>query len=317
MDTNITSSTRNRTFSLYATKLSIPGTDSNNVNWSIEYGQIIYQLLKKIINLPVDKKIYTGDKNDNWTMALEKCELNRTNNPSYIRGYFSCTKDGFHTQLLDNKTFERTPNPKGLTQNEIMRTAFSFRLKDGLFTLGEYKDNIATAKRIATYLNSFIKKFVESEELQTDITRISFIHCISEGFLDKINSFDRLNSASITMEVPQLIEENEDSFSTLNHETSGANIGTVTIVLKRKRGDSAGLNISKIKQWITKLTDLYNPIKGELKGCPHVGNTNKLTINGVNKCFKYSLKLGTDGDVLLSELYDKIEQINENCESIF
>lgn len=304
--------TKNRSFYIYITEIFTDNkhTHKDNYGWSKKHYDDLTKLFQLIKDLELQIKTQKGDIDDMWTMKLD----NYQKLDNYSQGVFSCTADGMHTKLFDNETYVTSDNPKALTQNELMNTTFSLRSKDGLFVISEYKDNIATSGRIADYLNFYIKYFKNLEQLVTDIEELSFIHCVSNDFLDAVSSnFDRLNRAQITLKVP-ILPDNSDAFSSLAGEVDDPHIDEITIVLHKK--DVNGLGMDKVVSWFRSLTQKHQATKGVMTGHAKPGMQSKLSLNGINKVYIHTLEANNEGEVLLSKQYDIIEKINNESPSL-
>ncbi len=308
-----TTKTRNRSFNIYQTEIKTKKRQSgslNNFGWTVERCNAIRKLLDLIFALDDSSKTLKGDKNDPWTMRIERLQVVNNENgiPIYLKGYFLCSSNGVHTPLLDNQTLEIKENPKGIHQNETLKTAFSLRFKDGMFIIGEYQGNVASKDHIIKYLNDFLDYFTSNNQLETDIKRIILHHTIKKGFLDKINGFSRLDTIEINIDCPQGPDK-ENAITTLGNELAGANIGIISLTLKKKSKD--GIIISKAKEWLSTIEEKFTLQKGELLGDRGKGKQEPISLNGINERYKYELCTAQNGDVLVSELYDKINNLNE------
>ena len=305
--------TKNRNFYVYYTELVLENADKERrtTNWSDKRCKDVQMLISLIVELDIKKRTKRGDENNPWTMALENMQ-NDNIISNFLEGYFISTENGIHTYLLDRESLERLSNPKELTQNETMQTAFSLRFKDGMFILGEYQGNIASARRIAEYFNYFLIYFKENRMLVTDIAEIRFHHKIDQGFIDKINGFERVNSVEIGLEMLIPNQPQQDAFSTLANEVSDANIGRIVLTLMKK--DKNGICSAKIKDWLIKCCDNWSVNRGKLKGKACPGHQSEVSLTGINVKKKCALPVGTDGEVFLTALYEVMEKMNEEIE---
>lgn len=305
--------TKNRSFYIYITEIFTDKqhTHQNNYGWTTTRYDSLTTLFQLIKDLNLNQKTQKGNDDDKWTLKLD----NYQKFDNYSQGVFSCTADGMHTKLFDNETYITSGNPKALTQNELMNTTFSLRAKDGLFVISEYQGNIATSGRLADYLNFYIKYFKDLGQLVTDIEEISFIHCVSDDFLDAVDTnFDRLNQAQITLKVPCL-PDTSDGFSVLAGEVDDPHIGEITIALHKK--DINGLGMNKVVSWFRSLTCKHQATKGIMKGHAKPGMQSKLSLKGINKVYVRTLEANNEGEVLLSKQYDIIEKINNESPLLF
>lgn len=312
LETTKTTKTRNRSFNIYQTEIRIKNRQHNSLNnlgWTSNHCKDIQNLFNLIYNLDDPIKTRRGDENNPWTMRIERLQIvnNENNKPVYLQGYFLCSANGVHTPLLDNQTLELKENPKGMHQNETLKTAFSLRFNDGMFIISEYQGNVATKDRISKYLNYFITYFITNKKLKTDIKKIILHHKIKKGFLDKINGFSRLDTIEINLDFPQGPNK-DNAMNTLGNELTGANIGTISLTLKRKSKE--GIIISKAKEWLSTIEESFTLKKGELIGDRGKGKQEPISLNGINERYKYSLYTDEYGDVLVGELYKKIEKLN-------
>ena len=148
--------------------------------------------------------------------------------------------------------------------------------------------------------------------LVTDIAEIRFHHKIDQGFIDKINGFERVNSVEIGLEMLIPNQPRQDAFSTLANEVSDANIGRIVLTLMKK--DKNGICSAKIKDWLIKCCDNWSVNRGKLKGKACPGHQSEVSLTGINVKKKCALPVGTDGEVFLTALYEVMEKMNEEIE---
>ena len=178
-----------------------------------------------------------------------------------------------------------------------------------MFIIGEYQGNVASKDRIIKYLNHFLNSFTNNDQLETDIKKIVLHHTIKKGFLDKINGFSRLDTIEINIDCPQGPDK-ENAMTTLGNELTGANIGIISLTLKKKNND--GIIISKAKEWLSTIEEKFTLKKGELIGDMGKGKQEPISLTGINERYKYQLLTDEDGDVLVGELYKVIDNLNDD-----
>jgi hypothetical protein len=313
---NVSPKKKNRNIYVYSMNFlkDTESSSTTNGNWDEKNCTILKKVLQLIKDLPEKERIKKGPAEDPWTLYLNMFQENDSPIPSYLYGYFSSTENGLRTDLLNNITLEITENPKEEGQNELKSTCFSFRFKDGMFLLGEYEGNIATYKRISEYLNEFLQRFKDEGKIETDIVSINLYNILSKDFLEKINSFDRLNQLQLTIDTTQ-VSGNDDAVADLSNETRTINAGKLTLILARR--DSVGLIPAQVKDWVSNIMRRHPVIQGTIKGHPFPGNRNELRLQGINEKFKRTFETNPQGDVIIGQVYDSFAKINDDHSKLF
>lgn len=294
--------------SVYAFKTTIDKFVSNGVQfgWGADSVNDLIELLQTITALPLEEKCLKDTNYAEWTMYLEKFEVDNIENPTYLKGYFYSTKDGLRTSLQNFDTGQIKTNPKEPGDNEIRTTCFAFRAKDGLFLLADYYDNVVTSSRISDYFNLFFK----SLRNDLNVEQISFENLVSKEFLEKLNSFERINSLEITVDTTRRKDEIDDAISTINEELADLNQGKVTLVIQR--ADKYGLVKEGISTWVSDKLNKHTIIQGRIIGKPHPGNPRIASLKGVNEKYEQRFSVNMEGEVLLEPMFDFIISIINN-----
>lgn len=290
----------------FSTDVFLSNKDFSQINhgWNKETSKALILLLNKIKDLPFDEKLLKGPNDNPWTMYLESIVLEDSVSPTYLKGFFYSTKDGLRTKLLNSDTNEISDNPKKPGQNEMRTTCFALRFEDGLFLLGDYGDNVVTSTKISEYLANFLDKF--KNDLNLSIQQIQLHNLISKEFLEKLNSFKKLNQLELTIDTTQ-INGTDDAISTLNNETQIINQGKLVLRLEKK--DKTGLSFEGLRNWVSSIMQKHPVIQGKIKGRPTPGSPRELRLKGINEKYLRSFGVDSYGEVLMEPLYDSIVKI--------
>jgi len=292
---------KQRTIYAFKTVLFLSNDDksSTEFGWDAEK---IKNLMGMLIKLP-ELNRRSVDPNSEWSMQLEKCEIDPLK-PNIIFGYFHSTKQGLRTKVQHIETGDTKDNPKLPGYNEIRTTCFTLRLTDGLFLLADYGDNVASTARIARYLTQFGKELCP----EINLSGIQFDNLISKDFLDKLNSFQRINTLEILIDSKSELKT-DDAIGTLQEELSDVKQGKIQIILQR--GDNPTLSSKGVYDWVKNKMKKHIILQGKIKGKPSPGNPKELRLTGMEE--KYQNKFPTDRDeeVLTEPLFEFIIKLAE------
>lgn len=297
--------TKSRTIYSYETIIYEQKKDQVDMGWNTTSSESLIKLISGIMSLNKEQRMKKDPTYFEWTMHLEKFELDNKTNPKYITGYFHSTKEGIRTNLQNIETGEVKPNPKGPNENEIRTTCFAFRIKDGLFLLGSYSDNVATYKRIADYLTSF----ATTSFSHLNIIQVSFNTLISKEFLEKINAFERINFLELTVDTTVKTSGTKDAISILDEELEEVNQGKIEFIISRK--DANGLDSTKLGRWIQRKINKHHIIKGTLRGKPAPGGRPELRLQGMDERVSARFPVDKENEVLNEHLFQYIINIIE------
>jgi len=298
--------TKNRNIYALSTDIfhSTPDHSQTKYGWNASLCQDFITLFLEIVKMPMKDKLMKPVDNA-WTMYLESFTLDDALAPRYAKGYFLSTVDTLKTKLFNSETSEIKDNPKEKADNELQTTCFTFRFSDGLFLLADYGENVVKPNKLADYLNNFIEK--STVPLKNRLTQISFQYLIAKGFLDKLNTFNKLNSLELTIDTVG-ITGTDDAIAILNKETQKINQKSITLVLKQH--DKSGLSVAELKTWATNIFKNHHILEGRIRGRSTPGNPNNLRLSGINEKYQKSFSLNEQNrDVLIEPLFSYIISI--------
>lgn len=298
------STTKNR--NIYALSTDIFHSDDSfsttSHGWNKKLCDDLVVLIQKINSFPMQEKCLKDPLNNSWILYLNNVTLEDKIKPTYLKGYFHSTVDGLRTDVLNLETNKIKPNPKEKGDNEIQTTCFALRFSDGLFLLGDYGANLVKPSKISDYLTTFAKKL----GTVNNMNQIALNYLVSKDFLEKLNSFKKLNTLELTIDTTQ-ISGNEDAISSLNEETQKTNQKNITLVLKQK--DKLGLIPDGVYNWVSDTIKNHTVTQGKIKGSPNPGNPNEIKLGGINEKYPKSFELDDKGEVLTEDLFNSLIKI--------
>lgn len=291
---------KQRTVYAFKTTLYLTNDDHTTTEFGWDAAKV-KKLMQEIIALPELRRrsVEPGE----WSMHLEKCEIDPLK-PNIMTGYFHSTKQGLRTKVQHLETGDVKDNPKPPGYNEIRTTCFAFRFTDGLFLLADYGDNVASTARISQYLTSFGKTLCPDMNL----SGIQFDHLISKEFLEKLNSFQRINTLEIVIDA-KAEQGTDDAIATLNEELSDIQQGKIQLILQR--GDNPSLSAKGIYDWFKNKMKKHVILQGKIKGKPSPGHPKELRLTGMEEKYPQKFPIDKEEEVLTEPLFEFIIKIAE------
>lgn len=154
----------------------------------LELGDII-SYVKKLSRL---KKFY--DMNNGKFFFLETVEIVEVDSDVIFKGFFKSARNEFRPNLINKKTGEERPNPKQLTEGDIEKTHFVFKIakeRDEVYLLLEFNFHGVTCSNIIEYFTSFYRNYLSSINKSQNFT-------IKSAFLPGNDFFDGLQQLTRT-----------------------------------------------------------------------------------------------------------------------
>lgn len=148
--------------------------------------------------LKLGKKAKQFEMKENKFCLLQAAKIEKDNNDQIIiSGLFKSARHKFRPNLLDRDTGDERPSPKKLSEGDVEKTHFTFKLtKVELFLVTEINGNGVSVNQIIEYFNAFTKKFLGSKGEKKGFT-VDFFKIAKKDFLFQINSMQRIKIAKV------------------------------------------------------------------------------------------------------------------------
>ncbi|MEG6512437.1 hypothetical protein V6C32_10985 [Desulforamulus ruminis] len=304
-------SLKNRTIYSYESKLMTYSKERKTaeLKW---YPDLIESFLTGLMLLEEENRIM--DKRDEWFFYLANVKVDkRKNDPTYedcILGWFESVKIGFRTNLKKRSTLAIRSNPKAPDESETRKTHFYFRLRDGLFLLDNYSNNVVTSKRLETY-------FTEKFELvfgNKNVRHITFSNLVNQGFLEELEKFNVIRLAQIRLKIQSTEPyDTGDAIGSLQEMCRPTNANYLELVVGRKNARKNGLSPSYLKRYLQKLMGNHQEIvSGTIQGSRTDGGSPIVKLKGIEERFSNSFEVAADGEILSEPMFAYMIEIGNN-----
>jgi hypothetical protein len=195
-------------YQLFLTKWKKGKKESSTLHPFVEVKDIIASI-KKLARL---KKFY--DLNNGKFFFLETVEMIEDDSDVILKGFFKSARNEFRPNLINKKTGEERPNPKQLTEGDIEKTHFVFKIakkREEVYLLLEYNFHGITCSNIIDYFSHFYKSMLKATG---NILFFTIVPAIIPGndFIDGLNLLKRAKIAEVHFD-KQLLGSNALNFS--------------------------------------------------------------------------------------------------------
>ncbi len=154
-------------------------------------------VMKFIKSLSKLKKFY--DLKDDKFCFIESVDINTSSEGQIISGYFKSARNEFRPNLIDKRTGDERSNPKKITEGDIEKSHFTFKIdKDNNEVYLFFENNYygLTISNVINYLSHFSKLYLKSKKLPKNFT---IIYTIIPGnnFLTELERLNRSKVAEV------------------------------------------------------------------------------------------------------------------------
>ncbi|OOQ59120.1 hypothetical protein [Mucilaginibacter pedocola] len=155
----------------------------------------IADVIKYVLSL--NKKGKQFEMKEDKFCLLQTAKAERDVDTVLISGFFKSARHTFRPNLIDRQTGEERPSPKRLSEGDIEKTHFAFKItKSEVFLVVEINGNGISANQIVEYFGAFTKKYLTSKGEPKNFT-IVFFKIGREDFLEEIKSMKTIRLAKV------------------------------------------------------------------------------------------------------------------------
>lgn len=263
----------------------------------------IVTLIKKLARL---KKFY--DLNNGKFFFLESVEIVKNDSETILKGFFKSARNEFRPNLINKKTGEERANPKLLSEGDIEKTHFIFKVathRDEVYLLLEYNYHGITCSNVIEYLSHFYKTILRKAGDKQFFNIVSAI-IPGDDFFDGLQQLKRTKIAEVHFN-KQLLGSNALNFSNRTVPLKQ----DLKLVATAETGES-------IKEFAV---DLFNAFSNQDRGISRVrvfgndDNNNEIILDTLkiikNEHVKVDLNPET-GEVMTPQIISELLKISKN-----
>jgi hypothetical protein len=275
--------------------------DKTSLEPFLEVKDIVSEI-KKLGRL---KKFY--DLNNGKFFFLESIEIIENNSDVILKGFFKSARNEFRPNLINKKTGTERPNPKLLTEGDIEKTHFVFKIakdRDEVYLLLEYNYHGITCSNIIEYFTHFHRIFQKKKGHTQFFTIVQAI-ISGNDFFDGLQLLKRTKVAEVHFD-KQLLGSKALNFS--NRTVSLKQ--DIKLVAKAEIGES-------IKEVAVDLFNAFNKKDSKITRVRVFGNdddNNEVILDTLkiikNEFVKVDLNTDT-GEVVTSQILTALFKISE------
>jgi len=155
----------------------------------------ITDVVKYVLSL--NKKGKQFEMKDDKFCLLQTAKIETASNEVVISGIFKSARHTFRPNLIDRTTGDERASPKKLSEGDVEKTHFAFKLATNeVFLIVEINGNGVSTLQIVEYFNAFAKSYLISKSQRKNFT-VKFFKIGREDFLTEIRSMKRIKQAKI------------------------------------------------------------------------------------------------------------------------
>lgn len=155
----------------------------------------IDELLTAIYRLPKLKRFY--DLKDNKFCFIENVEIVNSKSFKLVTGYMKSARNEFRPNLIDKKTGNERKNPKSLSEGDIEKTHFCFRVDETdvyIFLQDNYHG--ISINSFINYLKHFERGRLDKKKLPMNFT-LTYSDIMRNNFLTELEMMSRVKSTEV------------------------------------------------------------------------------------------------------------------------
>jgi len=156
----------------------------------------ISDTVKFVLSLKKKERQFDMKENKFCLLQTGKSEKDKDGN-TLISGFFKSARHTFRPNLIDRNTGEERNSPKRLSEGDIEKTHYSFKLTNNeVFLVVETNGNGLSVNQIVEYFDRFTKKYLTSRRLKKGFS-LGFYKIGRNDFLSEIKSMKRIKIAKV------------------------------------------------------------------------------------------------------------------------
>jgi hypothetical protein len=146
----------------------------------------------------LSKRAKQFEMKENKFCLLQSAKIEKDDDGNtIISGLFKSARHTFRPNLLDRSTGDERPSPKKLSEGDVEKTHFVFKLtNDEVFLVVELNGNGVSIAQIIEYFNSFTKKYIHSKGERKGFT-LKYLKIGRTDFLNEIKLMKRVKLAKV------------------------------------------------------------------------------------------------------------------------
>jgi hypothetical protein len=158
----------------------------------------IDELLISIFRLPKLKRFY--DLKDNKFCFIENIEIIKKEDIKLVTGFIKSARNEFRPNLIDKRTGNERQNPKSLSEGDIEKTHFCFRVDETdvyIFLQDNYHG--VSINSFINYLKHFERGRLDKKKLPMNFT-LTYSDIMRNNFLTELELMSRVKSTEVFIE---------------------------------------------------------------------------------------------------------------------
>lgn len=168
-------------------------------NWKSGQEHPFFEILDIVKYVqPLTKKAKQFEMKENKFCLLHSATIEKdSQGNTIISGLFKSARHTFRPNLLDRTTGDERASPKRLSEGDVEKTHFAFKLVvDEVFLVAEINGNGVSVSQMIEYFNYFTKKYIHSKGNKKSFS-LKYLKMGRTDFLAEIKLMKRVKLAKI------------------------------------------------------------------------------------------------------------------------